>query len=129
MASFQETVLKLEGKCATACDLFAIMDQFRKLLITKADNGFFGMKVKLAIWKNYLPQPTVQKFMCEALACVQTGYKLLAKWFKFDKSPYIAALSIHNASKPPTLDDILKIWMQTTLKEKAPQNSQVCTTK
>jgi len=52
MASFQETILKLEGKCTTACDLFAIMDRFRKSLITKVDDSFFGMKVKMAIRKK-----------------------------------------------------------------------------
>ena len=125
MASFQEIILKMEGKSVTSCDLFAIMDQFRKALTNKVDDNFFGMKVKMAIWKNYLPQPAVEKFKCEALAVYRRAIDYLQKWFKFDNSPYrhFSALSIHSASKPPTLDDILEIWMQTPLKEKAPPDS------
>ena len=125
MASFQETILKLEGKYATACDLFDIMDQFRKSLINKADDNFFGMNVKMAIRKNYLSQPEVDKLTREALTVYRRAIDYLQNWFKFDKSPYrhFSALSIHSASKPLTLDDILDIWMQTPLKENAPPDS------
>jgi len=83
------------------------------------------MKVKMAIRKNYLPQPALEKFSCEALTVYRRAIDYSQKWFKFDKSPYrhFSALSIHRASKPPKLDNILEIWMQTPFKENAPPDS------
>jgi len=129
MPSFQEILLKLEGKSVTSCDLFAIMGQLRKSLTNKVDDSFFGMKVKMAIWKNYLHQPAVEKFKCEALAVYRWAIDYLQKWLKFDKSPYrhFSALSIHSASKSPTVEISLKFGCRHHSKKKLPQTA--CMTK
>lgn len=118
-ASFQETVLKLEGKCATASDLSDIMDRFRQLPINKADDSFFGMKVKMAIRKNYLSASS-SEVHAWSVDSVQTDYTPKSG---LSLTSHHTAIVIHSTSKPPKLDDILQIWMQTPLKENAPPDS------
>jgi len=52
MVLLQETILKLEGKGVTVCDLFTVMNQLRELLKYKADDRFFGMKANMAFRKK-----------------------------------------------------------------------------
>lgn len=112
MASFQDTILKLETKSTTACDLFSIMDTFRAMLQTRERDQFFGMKVKLALRKNYLDPAAANKFTTECLAVYKRAIAYLEKWFDFKSSPYrsFKCLAIGGMSVAPSLDDVLDVW-------------------
>jgi hAT family C-terminal dimerisation region len=122
MSCFQETLLKLENRSTTACDLYLILEKFRESLRRKIDDKFFGMKVKLAFRRNYLPDRLVQKFTQEALLVYTRALTYLEKWFSFNNSPYckFTALSLGNLTKPPTLDEVIEIWMMSPWKNDVP---------
>jgi hypothetical protein len=112
MSSFQDTMLKLESKSTTACDLFIIMDEFRSMLKSREREQFFGMKVKLSMRKNYLPPATTKKFTDECLIVYKRAITYLEKWFDFKSSPYRAfqCFGIGRMSNAPSLDDVLDVW-------------------
>jgi hypothetical protein len=112
MASFQDTILKLETKSTTACDLYSIMDKFRNTLQTRERDKFFGMKVKQALRKNYLLPATVKKFTDECLYVYKRAITYLEKWFNFNSSPYRAfkCCGIGDMTESPSLDDVIDLW-------------------
>ena len=122
MSCFQETLLKLENKSTVACDLYLILKTFRDSLRRKINDIFFGMKIKLAFRRNYLPDELVQKFTKEALLVYTRALTYLEKWFSFTNSPYckFQALSLGNLKKTPTLDEIIEIWMMSPWKNDVP---------
>ncbi|KII74435.1 hypothetical protein RF11_05568 [Thelohanellus kitauei] len=120
----------MEGKHAEACELFDILDQFRKPLIIKTDNTFCGLNVKMYFRKKYIFQPAVDQLMRESLTLCRQVIDYLPKWYKFHKSAYryCPALSIHGTTMQPLFDDILDVWMHTPFKENVPSynfNKQV----
>jgi hypothetical protein len=64
------------------------MEKFRDSLKKKSDDKFFGMKVKLALRKDYLPTRLVDKFIAETLQVYSRALNYLEKWFLFENSPY-----------------------------------------
>jgi len=125
MSEFQNHILKLENSSTTACDLFSIMDDLRKALADNLNDKFFGMKVKFALRKNYLPQAAVDRFTREAELVYDRAIKYLTKWFSFEKSPYrcYAPLSLTTVPQPPSLDDVLEAWMASPLKAEVPPDT------
>lgn len=119
MSSFHDTILKLESKSTTACDVFVIMDKFRGMLISRERDQFFGMKVKLALRKNYLPAATTKKFTDECLIVYKRAITYLEKWFDFKSSPYRAfqCFGIGSMSQSPSLDNVLDVWSSLRTEE------------
>lgn len=125
MSSFQETILKLENRTAVACDLYLIMAKFRDSLKKKSDDKYFGMKVKLALRKDYLRSNLVERFTAEALQVYTRALNYLEKWFPFDSSPYrhFISFGIGSAKKSPSLDEVLEIWMMSPWKNELPPDA------
>lgn len=109
MSSFQDTLLKLETQSTTSFDLYSIMYKFRSTLKSRQQEQFFGMKAKLALRKNYLPETSRKKFTADCLLVYQRAIAYLEKWFDFDGSPYRAfvSLGLGNIDIAPTLT---KYW-------------------
>jgi hypothetical protein len=112
MASFQETLLELESKSTTSCDLYKIMTRFRNTVQNRHNDNFFGMKVKLAMRKNYLPELSLRKFTSECMIMYSRAIAYIQKWYDFERSPYRAlqSLGLSTEDRPPSLDDVLDVW-------------------
>ena len=123
MSFFQETLLKLESKSTVSCELFLIMNNFRESLRKKIQDKFFGMKVKLALRRNYFSDHMVKKFTTEALQVYTRALNYLEKWFDFDNSPYRHFSVLSLDAKVPTLDEIIELWMMSPWKSELPPDA------
>jgi hypothetical protein len=125
MSLFQETMLKLENKSTTACDLYMIMEKLRDALNKKKEDKFFGMKVTLALRKHYIPQHLVGQFTTEALKVYDRAIAYIQKWFSFEQSPYLPfkCLALASVEQAPSLDDVIDVWMVTPLKSESPPDA------
>jgi len=129
--SFQKILLILETRTTLACDLYLISVKFRESLKNKMDTEFFGMKVKFAMMKNYLDPCQVNKFKKEALNVYARALNYLEKWFDLRNSPYMhfQTMSLADGKKSISLDEILKIWMLSPMKDEVPPDclhTEIC---
>ena len=62
MSVFKATVFLLETETTTSCDLYEIMKKCRDCLQSNISDEFVGMKVKLALRKQYLSDTVIRKF-------------------------------------------------------------------
>ena len=101
------------------------MEKFRDSLKKKSDDKFFGMKVKLALRKDYLPTRLVDKFIAEALQVYSRALNYLEKWFLFENSPYrhFTPFGLGTANKSPSLDEVLEVWMMSPWKNELPPDA------
>ena len=125
MSSFQDTMLKLENRSTLSCDLYTIMDRFRSSLRQKLDDKFFGMKVKVALRKGYLPTDTVNRFTADAIQVYTRALFYLEKWFPFNSPRFrsFSALGIGNMDRAPSLDEVIDIWMLSPWKNELPPDT------
>lgn len=126
LSDIHSTLLALESESTLACHLSKILCGLRVKIETKRNDKFFGMIPELANRRSYLPVNEWKFFECEALKVYDRFLLYLDKYFTKDKQDFYERLSVFDlSSRPPTLDDILKVLELDIFKRVGPVDDRL----
>ncbi|CAL9686817.1 unnamed protein product [Knipowitschia caucasica] len=105
LSLFEEVVKKLETNVTTSVDLFSIMESFRRRLIQRRDDQFYGYLTKQKLQRLSLSQSDVAKQ--EFTDFLNRSITYIEKWFNFSEENWLFHLQpLSLASGKISFDDM-----------------------